>query len=152
MKEGVEILRQQVIVDDAYIIELKDREYAESLSRSGGVMLHFGISYAKMPYSRHYRCRLGELWEFSSIPFPNAVSRRRKMKIYQGMPIKTAPKWQSRLVRIFGKTVHREPGFLFKKWRGCVWVYDIKVADVAIQHTSHQFRHLQKQIPKEEVK
>ena len=66
-----EQISQTVIVPDILIAELKDRVHAEGLTRRGGVMLHFGIDYSKMSYSRHYRDikNIGTVWEFSNYPF-----------------------------------------------------------------------------------
>ncbi|KKM77613.1 hypothetical protein LCGC14_1368290 [marine sediment metagenome] len=38
-----------------------------------------------------------------------------------GMPIKPAPRWKFWLARMFGKTIHKEAGFVFKEWRGAIW-------------------------------
>jgi hypothetical protein len=39
------------------------------------------------------------------------------------MPIKTIPQWKFWLARLFGKTIHKEGGWTFKKWRGAIWVF-----------------------------
>jgi len=66
-----EILTQRVIVPNILITELRDRDYAERLTREVGVRLHFDIPWCKMRYCRHYRddLHLGEMWEFRSVPF-----------------------------------------------------------------------------------
>jgi len=38
------------------------------------------------------------------------------------IPIKTEPRWKFWLVKIFGKTIHKEAGYVFKIWRGEDWV------------------------------
>lgn len=68
-KQGIK--RQSVIVDDLLISQLRDRVYAERLTRDCGVRLHFGIAWSDMRYYTHYRSPNldGEIWEFSSKPF-----------------------------------------------------------------------------------
>jgi len=67
--------RQQVLVPDYLLTEIKDREYAESLTGEVGVRLHFGISWAEMKYHRHRRDAEveAEIWQFSNKPFIGAV-------------------------------------------------------------------------------
>jgi len=62
---------QDVAVPDVLVRGLADREYAQGLLREVGVRLHFGISWAVMPYCIHYRSpKLGaEVWRFSNKSF-----------------------------------------------------------------------------------
>lgn len=48
------------------------------------------------------------------------------MKIFN-IPFETAPRWKFIIARIFGKTIHKDDGWLFKKWRGVIWVFGREV-------------------------
>ena len=44
---------------------------------------------------------------------------------FLGVPIKTAPRWKFWIAKLFGKTIHRHNGMLFKSWRGGIWVMKV---------------------------
>ena len=45
-------------------------------------------------------------------------------EIFVGFPkATTAPRWKFWIVYIFGKTIHKDSGYVFKKWGNCIWVF-----------------------------
>jgi len=44
-------------------------------------------------------------------------------RVFGDIPIETAPKWQSWVARVLGKTIHKESGYVFKVWRKNIWVF-----------------------------
>lgn len=51
-----------------------------------------------------------------------------------GMPLRTAPRWQFWLARIFGKTIvfancNPKQDCVFKQWRGCLWLVKVGGTD-----------------------
>ena len=44
-------------------------------------------------------------------------------KIFNELMIKSEPEWKFWCAHIFGKTLYREAGLTFKKWRGCMWIF-----------------------------
>ena len=50
----------------------------------------------------------------------------KAMSLFDGMPLGTTPSWKFWLARILGKTIYKKGNFIFKKWRDCLWIFEVR--------------------------
>ena len=76
-------MNQQILIDDLLIMQLRNREYAESLTTELGIRLLYDIPWHKMPYYRYYRFGgfPAGVWEFSSEPFKKKAVVQDEMEL-----------------------------------------------------------------------